>query len=436
MGSLFTKVFLAFWLAAVLLAATIFAINRLYGGEALEAGRRDLQAQATAAAALWAEGGRPAVNRWLRQRPGGHRPLLVDGGGRVLSQARPRRRLAEWLPRTMEPGSHYLHRGHFALVARLPGVEPPRYLVDVLDPGHLGLLPAWARVLIAVVVTGLVSLGLSALVTRRLRRLRGAAQALAAGDLSVRVGHRGRDEVAALARDFDRMAERLTELLEGQRRLLRDVSHELRSPLARLRVALELAERAEDRDQALARIGKEADALERLVGEVLSLSRLESGQAALERKPVDLPALVEGVVEDADFEARARQRRVSLECPAAPVVAGDPALLRAAVENVVRNAVRHTAPETTVAVTVAEADGEAVVTVCDRGAGVPEAELVRLFQPFTRVEDARDRGSGGHGLGLAISRRAAEAHGGTVDAENAPEGGLRVTLRLPVSATP
>ncbi|HKJ75705.1 MAG TPA: hypothetical protein VKA64_00720, partial [Gammaproteobacteria bacterium] len=176
MGSLFTKVFLSFWLAAVLLGATIFAANRFYGGEALEAGQRQLQAQATAAAALWQEGGRPAVTRWLKGRPRGHRPLLVDARGTVLAGGRPRRHLAEWLPRRMEAGRHYLHRGHFALVARLPGVEPPRYLLDVLDPGHLGLLPGWARVLLAIAITGLVSLGLSALVTRRLRRLRGAAQ--------------------------------------------------------------------------------------------------------------------------------------------------------------------------------------------------------------------------------------------------------------------
>ena len=433
MGSLFTKVFLSFWLAAVLLGAAIFAANRFYGGEALEAGERQLQAQATAAAALWQEGGRPAVTRWLEDRSRGHRPLLVDARGRVLAGGRPRRRLAEWLPRRMEPGRHYLHRGHFALVARLPGVEPPRYLVDVLDPGHLGLLPGWARVLLAIAITGLVSLGLSALVTRRLRRLRGAAQALTAGDLSVRVGHRGRDEVAALARDFDRMAERLTELLEGQRQLLRDVSHELRSPLARLRVALELAERAEDRDKALARIGKEADALERLVGDVLSLSRLESGQSALERRPVELAALVEGVVEDADFEARGQGRRVEWSADAAPVVTGDAALLRAAVENVIRNGVRHTAEGSAVAVHLGHQDGEAVVTVRDRGPGLPEAELGRVFQPFTRIGEARDRGSGGYGLGLAITARAVEAHGGRVAARNAEGGGLEVTLRLPSS---
>lgn len=434
MGSLFTKVFLSFWLAALLLGATFFAIERFYGEEAVVDAQRRMDARAATAAALWREGGRTAVMRWLQDVR--HRPFLVDARANPMLRPRLPRPLAEVLSRPPEPGAHPLRRGHYAVVARLPDVEPPLFLVSFVDDRSGHHLPVGARIGIAILITGLVSLGLSGLLTRRLRRLRRAAQSLAEGDLSVRVGHRGRDEVAALSRDFDLMAERLNELLEGQRRLLQDVSHELRSPLARLRVALELAERAEDPAQAVARIGKEADALERLVGDVLSLARLESGQTALERRPLDLAEVVGAVVQDADFEARARGRIVRLAATEAAPVHGDPVLLRAAVENVVRNAVRHTAEGTPVEVGLRAAAGEAALTVRDHGPGVPEAELERVFQAFTRIGEARDRGSGGYGLGLAITARAVEAHGGRVAARNLPEGGFEVAIRLPLTEDP
>lgn len=427
MNSLFTKIFLSFWLAAILLGTTLFGVTRLLGGEVIAEAQRELEGKAATAAALWQEGGAMAAARWLRSQPEGSRLLLLNEAGEPALRQRMQR--PPHLPQAVMPGIHPAGPGRVLLAAPLPDVTPPLFLVQELNPGQLRLTPWWLRALIAVAVTGMVSYGLAALLTRRLRRLRRAAQALAAGDLSVRVGRPGGDEVEALARDFDQMTDHLRDLLDTQKRLLRDVSHELRSPLARLRIALELAER--NRDQSLRRISKEADELEALITDVLSLARLESGQSVLERRDVALHELVQQVVIDADFEAQAKDRRVEFVATTPFTVAGDPVLLRSAVENVVRNAVRHTASQTAVTVELRAEDDAAVITVRDHGGGVPQEEIGRMFEPFARVGEARERGRGGYGLGLAITGRAVQAYGGRVTAENHPDGGLEVIIRLP-----
>jgi signal transduction histidine kinase len=322
------------------------------------------------------------------------------------------------------------------VVRPVPNTEPPLRLAAMVRLNQKRYLSTASRFGVAILVSGLVSFGLATIITRPVRRLRGAAQALADGDLTVRVPARGRDEVAALARDFNVMADRVRDLLESQRRLLRDVSHELRSPLARLRVALELARKKNDTEALLARIEREADRLEGLVSDVLSLARLESGQTRLQRERVPLDELLAAIAQDAAFEAEATGRRVIWGGSAAVEVDGDPVLLRAAIENVVRNAIRHTPPDTAVTMALTLEPGHAVVEICDGGPGVPEEELGRLFQPFTRVGEARERASGGFGLGLAISRQSVEAHGGRIAAANTAAGGLCVSLRLPLPLRP
>ncbi len=415
---------------------------------------------------------RPGVLRWERRAAAvvRHRVRLLAARierGELRPPPCPRRRhgLAGWiatpdgrvlagprLPRAASelareaaasPGEVLTARSGALHLAALATTDPwGRLLVGVVavrrPPGALDLLEP--RVLLPRLALALVALGLIAAVLARrltapLRPLSAATRRLAAGDLAARVGEpltRRRDEFGQLARDFDAMAGRLERLLEAQRRLLRDVSHELRSPLARLGVALELA-RTDDpaeRDAALDRIALEAGRLDGLVGQLLTLSRLEAGAGGLQREPVALHHLMEGVVEDARYEAAGRD--VGLEPHLEPVtVTGDPRLLHAAVENVVRNAVAHTAPGTTVEVRLRAAEGRAVVTVADRGPGVPEEHLEDLFRPFFRVEAHRGRGPGGTGLGLAIAAAAVRAHGGSVRAANRPAGGLEVCIELP-----
>ncbi len=308
---------------------------------------------------------------------------------------------------------------------------PPRP-ADLLEPGAL-----WWRLGLVALLVGALCLWLAHGLAAPLGALRGAVRRLAGGDLAARAGAhlaRRRDEVGELAREFDAMAGRIETLVAAQRRLVRDVSHELRSPLARLSVALELARRDGGRDAAgaLYRIEREAARLEELIAQLLSLSRMEATVEPVAWEPVELAELVRQVAEDAAFEASARGVEVVVEGTASPV-AGDAEALRRAVENVVRNAVAFTAPGTRVVVTLGQEGQQEMVRVRDGGEGLPDDMLEAVFEPFVRAEAARERYRGGAGLGLAIAASAVRLHGGSIGAANAPGGGLEVTLRLPAS---
>ena len=235
------------------------------------------------------------------------------------------------------------------------------------------------------------------------------------------------------------MASRIESLVEAQRRLLGDISHELRSPLARQGVALGLARRRSGPDaaSALDRIEREGERLNEMIGQLLALSRIESGTDGLENVRVDLSALVREVAEDADFEARSRDRSVQIIEDEPSQIVGVPELIRSAIENVVRNAIRHTEKHTQVELSLASeslngGDRWAAIRVRDHGRGVPENAIEEIFRPFYRVEDARDRTTGGTGLGLSIAARAVRLHHGMIKASNAKDGGLIVEIRLPL----
>jgi two-component system sensor histidine kinase CpxA len=257
--------------------------------------------------------------------------------------------------------------------------------------------------------------------TEPVRRLQKTVERFGQGDLSTRFETGRRDELGDLARTFNRMADRIQTLLAAERRLLLDISHELRSPLARLGVAVELARSGEDRGGALDRIQKEADRLNSLVGELLQVTRAEGDPASLHFEPVRLDELVGDIVETNRIEGT----ELKLNLEAGSEIQGEPELLRRAVENVIRNAIRHAPSGTAVEVTV---KGRSIL-VRDYGPGVPEQDLSRIFDPFYRVENDRNRSSGGVGLGLAIARRAVELHKGSIQARNANPG-LLVKIEL------
>jgi two-component system sensor histidine kinase CpxA len=263
------------------------------------------------------------------------------------------------------------------------------------------------------------------------RKLEKAVERFGRGDLSARVSSSRRDELGQLARTFDRMASRIETLMAAERRLLLDISHELRSPLARLGVAVELARSGDDPESALTRIQKESDRLNALVGQLLQVTRAEGDPSSLRHDPVRLDELVEQLVDDSTIEAAAHGCEVRYEKREPVTVAGDPELLRRAVENVIRNAIRHAPRATAVEVRLARENGRAVVDVRDHGPGVPEEALPRIFDAFYRVEPGRDRSSGGAGLGLSIARRAIELHHGSIRAKNA-QPGLEVEMDLPI----
>jgi signal transduction histidine kinase len=288
-------------------------------------------------------------------------------------------------------------------------------------------------------VSGVVCFVVARYLAHPLQQLRRATYRLAAGDLGTRVGATlavRSDETGDLVRDFDAMAERIETLVQSQTQLLSDISHELRSPLARLNVALELARRkAPDEARAeLDRIEAEAARMNDMVGSLLELSRVEGDRRARKVATVDLNDVVQHVVEDADYEARRVGKSVTLRSKGRALVDGDANLIARAVENVVRNAIRYAPEGTAIEVHVTGEARQARIGIADQGPGVPEADLERIFAPFHRVGASRTRESGGVGLGLSIARRAIALHNGTITAANAPARGLIVTILLPASA--
>jgi signal transduction histidine kinase len=280
-----------------------------------------------------------------------------------------------------------------------------------------------------------------------IKSLRGAFAAAAAGKLDTRVGPAigtRRDELADLGRDFDHMAGRLQDVIEAQRSLLHDVSHEMRSPLARMQAAIGLARqndaagaapKPEKLAAAMVRVERETARIDQLVEELLTLSRLDAGVADGALEDVNAVELLADIVEDARFEAQAGGRDVSFDAGAEGTVRGTAELLHRAFENVIRNAVKHTAPGSSVMVaTRLGGAGELRVLVQDAGPGVPPGELQAIFTPFFRGSNGS--GTEGHGLGLAIARRVVQAHGGSIHAANLPEGGLRVEIMLPLAKAP
>ena len=297
---------------------------------------------------------------------------------------------------------------------------------------HLGLL---------LLVSSIVCYFLARQLTRPILRLREASTQIAEGMLEARVDssvERRGDEFGDLGRDFNAMAARIQDLLSSQRQLISDVSHEVRSPLARMNLAVDLGRRRLGNDAAFDRLEIDLEKLNEMVGRLLTIAKLESGAAPIERQTVELCRMVGEIVEDAQMEARERRCSIVYECEGDLKVAGDENLLRSAIENVIRNAVYYTHPETEIGVALKQEptpEGMMIaLTVSDRGPGVPEEDLEKIFKPFYRVAEARDRQSGGAGLGLAIAFRVMSMHRGRIAASNRSGGGLEVVIEVPVSS--
>jgi signal transduction histidine kinase len=451
MKSLFLKIFVSFWLAQalfVVLAVLVTLALRPQRNSTWEALRTTVLNEAVSE---YEQGGEEQVRQYLEtvQAQQHVRAYIFDEKGNEISHRAP----PDWADRVAKGGPRKPRDGFIIPVppvlreSRASSDGQHRYtLVLDLPPGpRVFFGPRGMPVpglIIAVLSSGLVCYFLAWYMTKPVSRLRAATQQIAAGDLTARAGDpnsKRRDEIAGLIRDFDTMAGRLETLVKAQSRLLNDISHELRSPLARLNVALGLARQRSGPESAamLERIELEAGRLNELIGRLLSLARLEDGEQRPPSTPVLLDEVVLNVAEDAEFEAQARHCHVRSEIPAGSWgVRGDASLLHSAVENVVRNAIRYTREGTTVEIhlekTMSASGEEAVVRVTDCGDGVPANALEKLFQPFYRLDDARGRQTGGVGLGLAITERAVRFHGGRVSAANRAEGGLMVEIRLPL----
>jgi two-component system OmpR family sensor kinase len=301
--------------------------------------------------------------------------------------------------------------------------RPPRGMF----PPPMPLLAGW---LVSLIFAAL----LAGYFSKPIRKLRTAFEAVANGHLDQRlepVMGKRRDELADLGRDFDNMVHRIQQLMDGQKRVLHDVSHELRSPLARLQAAIGLARQQPERvEDSMTRIEREAVRMDNLVNELLTISRLEAGMAGKLDEDVDLNELISNVMEDARFEAEASCCRIEFEEHGRVIVLGNAELLHRAVENVVRNAVKHSPVGGLVTIKMQKNEDQTVcIYVFDEGTGIPEADIESIFEPFFRSDASKN--SNGHGLGLAISHRVINAHHGSISAQNRSSGGLCVTITLP-----
>jgi two-component system sensor histidine kinase CpxA len=453
MKSLFLKIFLSFWVALALFVVLAILVTLAFRprSSTWEALRTTALNDAVTA---YEEGGDHQLRQYLDNLEATQhvRAFLFDEQGEEVSH----RAAPDWAIRVARGGPRSPRDG---IVFPPPPVQRDsrassdgrhRYtLVMGLPPGpRVFFGPRGMPVpglVILLLSSGLVCYCLAWYMTKPVVRLRAATQQLAAGDLTARAGDpksRRHDEIAGLIRDFDTMASRLETLVNAQSRLLNDISHELRSPLARLNVALGLARQRSGPESAsmLERIELEASRLNELIGRLLTLARLEDGEQRVPATPVALDEVVLNVTEDAEFEAQARHCHVRSNILAGDwAVRGQASLLHSAIENVVRNAIRYTREGTTVEIHLERKESasgaEAVLSVTDCGSGVPPDSLEKLFQPFYRLEDDRGRQTGGVGLGLAITERAVRFHGGRVAAFNRAEGGLLVEIHLPLLAS-
>jgi two-component system sensor histidine kinase CpxA len=456
MHSLYWRIFLAFWaaLALILVGTVTVAVNATaHRSDRPWIQRSQLFAQAARA---FESGGPAALQGWLQSLPTDPfgRTFIIGPEGREM--------LGRPLPHSLSVTSN-TDPAAGAPVGALGGAIAPigGALVLVAPDGatyHVVVgpvrdsprlfgeleLPGVPLAILAIALAA--SAGVCYLLARYLAapvdRLRRAIRRMAAGDLEVRVLpalHGRQDDLGLLAADLDTMAQRLRQLLEAKQQLLRDVSHELRSPLTRLQLALSLARREHnDADRYLTRIACEADRLELLIARTLKLVRLERpANALIEQRAVDVGELLYHIASDVAIEADARGCLVNVQAPQRLQVCGDPELLRSAFENVIRNAVRFSPKGAVVVVSArrlvqGQAPDTVEVAVHDSGPGVPEKELALIFEPFYRVDAAREhQGTAGEGLGLAIAARALAVHGGAISAHNMQGGGLAVVVTLP-----
>jgi two-component system sensor histidine kinase CpxA len=455
MRGLFTKIFLGFWIAQSLtfFISTMLILQRRFirPNEVMQVLNSTMPSTAATAANAYERDGCSGLQQFADSL---HETIyLADSPSRVLCGAQISFAAASALASANgKPGvQSSLVGDDYLWSTSSQSTNGHRYLFLLTRRRtantyglHELLFFAFPQLPVAIVVFGLTTFVLVLLLVRPIGRLRVAARNLAKGELSTRVAKPdgeerlfGGDEIQGLVDDFNYMAERLERLVGAQKMLVRDVSHELRSPLARLSVALELA-----REEAplvmmehLQRIEREASRLNLLIGQLLRLSSMEASNASRPMEKFSLLALVEEMLPDAEFEAQQRTCTIRVVDRCNCSVQGDPELIYRAIENIVRNAIRYTRQDSVVELNIrCEESASArtvVLDVSDCGPGIPDAELENIFRPFYRVDDARQQDTGGFGVGLAIADRAVRLHHGQIHAQNRPDGGLIVSLSLP-----
>lgn len=432
MRSVYFKILLWCFVTLLLSLVAFVVVSTFVSGTAARgAFITDIHAwQAAEAQHAYESGGSPGLGAYLRNLHHfvKEHDYFTDARGKDLLTGEDRSELLK----IARPPSERPRESNGHLVTVTPSTDNRFRFISLLPPPFnlQSLLPYYFLILVAI---ALVCWMLALNIARPLRDLARAVDRFGHGELDVRLNSRRRDEIGELSRSFDRMAERIGTLVTAERRLLQDVSHELRSPLARLSFAAELTRTAPDRGAAVARLKKEIDRLTDLVGTLVEVTRAEGDPSATCQEPLHLGDLLRSVVDDCRVDAEARGCSIGVSGELDRTLRGDRELLRRAVENVVRNAIRYTPRGSKVDVKM-ESTGQTVrISVRDSGPGVPEELLPKIFQPFFRVDDSRDSSTGGVGLGLAIAHRAISIHHGRLVAQNVNPG-LSVCIELPLGA--
>lgn len=459
MYNLFWKIFLWFWLTVVAVGLTLFAIALITRPNGTV--RREMTSklsiympvEARHASEVYENEGKAGLQKHfegLRQN-GNVEPYLFDESGREVLGHNPPPRTMEFVQAAVEDVPHVRDFPGKDVLAAQQAISPSghRYTMLLAIPGPVLLMlikglgfNVLIRLLVVLLVGGIFCFLLTRNITRPVAQLSEAAERIADGQLDARSGNTirwRRDEIGRLGMSFDRMATRIESLVQAQQRLLGDVSHELRSPLARLCVALGLLRECspEERAEYLDRIELETEHLDKLIGQLLTLARIDSGAESSHKETIELNGLLQEVAADGNFEAQARSCAVKVDSVDSCTTTGVAEHLRRAIENVVRNAVRYTKPSTDVEITMRRREtslaSRAVIQVRDHGPGVPTSHLGKIFLPFYRVPGVNGEQTDGAGLGLAITERIVRMHKGNVRASNAQDGGLLVELELPLN---
>lgn len=448
---LFLKIFLWFWLAMGLIVSALLLVTWTYSQNdpirrQFQLGLADsLKTTTQTAAQIYQNEGESGLIEYLQRLDRSERvsvPGFFVDGKKIFGENLPENAAALIEKRMTSDAPEFIFTDNETVGAEKITLKNGQTAVFVLQWERFRLPPPtnWQRLALQIIAliltTGFVCYLLARYLVAPVTKLQRAVKNFADGDLQTRIETKRRDELGQLARDFNLMAERIESLISSQKTLNRDISHELRTPLARLGVALELAraKAKDDMNPHLERIELESYRLNEMISQILTLSKLETGAENFQKMNVNLSKLVNEVVEDANFEASTQSKQVEILENQPSVIEGNERLLQSAIENIVRNAVKYTPENSNVEVSLQRENGTAKITVRDYGKGVEKSKLKDLFRPFYRAEEARERKSGGVGLGLAITERAVNAYGGKVWAENAADkSGLIVKIELPVT---
>lgn len=450
MRSLYWKIFISFWLATILIIFTTAWVTSQIAQKSSQPAREQtfMDSYANAAVATYESGQQNALLNWLKQIGLSRHMsiyLLSSTGDIIGAETAPPnvKKVAENLLKD-QLSEGIFKSGNLIVSHEIISTSGKYYRLAAVSEkpiSHFVQIP-WAgltiRLTLATFISGLICYLLSLYLTQPLRSLGMAAKSIAKGKLNTRVGRlRGhhKDEIAELSDEFDSMAEQLEDLVNSKERLLQDISHELRSPLARLNIAIELGRNKTKHlaDTEFNRMEMECARLNALIGEILEFARLEKSTTDVYLTDVNLPDLLNDIIEDANFEFD--QQRVSADILEPCHLSIDARLIHRAIENILRNALHYSPSDKKVFVSLkySEIKKHVFIEIRDNGPGVPEDQLEKIFNPFYRVDTSREKKTGGYGLGLAIAARAVQLHHGEIMASNNKEGGLLVRIALPVT---